>query len=148
MRSRRIFPTTSNSTSCPSRSRSSSWSPPSRRRWRRNSYSLIASSNAARPRESGDPALWLLDSRFRGNERSMLLLDASGQRQHDHDDQHDAEDAGGAIAPAAAVRPARDRADQKQNQDDEQNGAQHGLPLAVSRCGAFAPGASITLRGN
>ena len=55
----------------------------------------------------------------------IMPYDASGQCQHQHDHQHDAEDAGGAIAPAAAVRPARNGADEKQNQDDQQDCAEH-----------------------
>ena len=38
----------------------------------------------------------------------------------------EAQAAGGSVAPVAAVSPARDRADQKKDENDDQDSAEHG----------------------
>jgi transposase len=45
-------------------------------------------------------------------------LDASGQQEHDHDDQGDADQPARAVAPTAAIAPGREGPDQDQDQDD------------------------------
>ena len=54
--------------------------------------------------------------------RDDSQLQATGQNQHEQDDNHQTQAAARVISPAGAVRPRWQRADQKQNQDDEQNG--------------------------
>ena len=66
-----------------------------------------------------------------GRAQPRLALDASGQRQDQHDHKDHAEYSGRAVAPATAMGPARNRADHEQDQDDQQDSAEHGPPSWV-----------------
>jgi transposase len=50
-----------------------------------------------------------------------LGLDASGQQEHDHDNQGDADQPARAVAPTAAIAPGREGTDQDQDEDDYQD---------------------------
>lgn len=54
-------------------------------------------------------------------------LNASAQEQDDHDDHDNADAAAGVIAPRTAMPPGRKGADQHQDQDNQQDGSQHGF---------------------
>jgi hypothetical protein len=66
--------------------------------------------------------------RLKTLDRLCLQVDASSnspkQKKNEHNHQDEAESAGRVVAPPATVRPRRKRADQQQNENNEQDGAE------------------------
>jgi hypothetical protein len=65
------------------------------------------------------------DLHMRHNDQIWPNLYSAHQQENDDDEQDKTYSAAGDIAPTGAVRPCRQRADQKQHQQDEQDCAKH-----------------------
>ena len=62
-----------------------------------------------------------------------LVLDPAEEDEDENDDEDQPQAARRIVAPAGAIGPRRQRADENKNQDDQQNGSEHGrLPSFVS----------------
>ena len=60
-------------------------------------------------------------------------LDPAEEDEDENDDEDQPEAARRIVAPAGAIGPRRQRADENKNQDNQQNGSEHGhLPSFVS----------------
>ena len=76
---------------------------------------------------------------FRANRRNRCAklgarsLDPPQEDEDENDDEDQPEAARRIVAPAGAIGPGRQRADENKNQDNQQNGSEHGhLPSFVS----------------
>src|SRR3712207_5525304 len=66
----------------------------------------------------------------RPHRSARLTLEPPRQQQDEEDDDHQADDPAGAIAPGAAVAPGGEHPDERENKDDEDDGADaHRDPL-------------------
>ena len=78
--------------------------------------------------------------------RHCAELHASHQKQDEYDYQCDIDDSNGSVALTASVRPSRQqRADEKQDQDNQQNGvkANDFLPLLTASASRARPQRSL-----
>lgn len=65
-----------------------------------------------------------LAARAHSQEALQVSSDPPENDEHDQNDDDDAKTSAGAIAPVHAVRPGRKRPDEKQDEDDQKDGAE------------------------
>jgi len=72
-----------------------------------------------------------LKHRPRSNQLKLARLEihAAGEYQDQKDEKNQSDAAARIVAPASAVAPIRKRADDKQNEDNEEQGAHIDLPM-------------------
>lgn len=67
--------------------------------------------------------------------RKRDSLDSAHQQQHDDDDQDKSQAPSRSVTPAAAMRPTGQGAYEKQDKNDEKDGAQHIISPETIDCG-------------